>query len=104
MFDTTALRPGARYLVCHQSPSQHYPRLSLMGYMSLPYHALSAGQWDARPAAGTRVLPWTDVRWVREVKPGARIGGVTAFVNRDGRGPMTASGDVFAGPRIDVSP
>jgi hypothetical protein len=105
MFDPAILTVGARYLFVHQDTTQRYARVSLMTYLGPhPNDPAREGQWNARPLFGTQTMRWAAIRWVREVKPAARIQGESVFLSKDARNPMTGSAGVFAGPRIEVTP
>ena len=103
MTSVPGLKPGTRYLIVHQNGTQQFPRMSLMSYLGETAHASRdvSAQWSARPAFGTQELPWRWVKWVREVKAGAKILGALVFVNSDARHIMNLA-HVFAGPKQEV--
>jgi len=54
---------GKPYRITHQSPTQRYPRYSILRYLG---QSIEDTFWDARPAAGTQTFPKA---WIKEINP-----------------------------------
>lgn len=66
------LIPGRKYRIIHQSPSQRYPRVSVMRLIG-DSELDDAWLFDARPLAGTQTLPKEWMIECSETTPDAAI-------------------------------
>lgn len=64
--DAYNFEPGKRYRVVHQSPTQKFPRVSVMVYLGAA-GILDSLSFSARPIAGTQQMPRTWIKQVEEV-------------------------------------
>lgn len=68
----TSFEPGKRYRVTHQSPTQHYARVSVMDYLGTA-GIIDELSFSARPIAGTQKMPRSWIIKAEEVDKGVPI-------------------------------